>query len=432
MATEHAAPAFSVPNYHHFQQPPHFAKQSQGVFVASTRLNCPAMDLPSRDPAQLPNSIQVHARRKSVPYTGSFRRSHTTGDMSTADYAAHDFAPQKKPSPPPSLADSACSVCTTRHWECDGKRPQCTGCERNGLSCHFSEAPSSPSSDRSASQGMSADDFVEVGDLPQEVEPHRELIEGVRRVYATLVKMRYIPAEELIWPPHHQLKSTLEPLGFDPRIVDLLRYLPYLRNTVVQRASPELDHGTYGINYLDQGEAEDMLEVSRPNEVFIFKSCSDFGNFYVYDMDRKTMKLATPFQLYSKEAGRQEFDNRLTARSAGLVLNDLVEGYRNLTLVPMRGLHGYQLSSSLPGSDTEIKRLYLRHGWPNKFDGESFQKALSEWLERESQKQHADVGQMTRVSAVEAQSGTPNRKTMRSTRSLRERLHLTRRATANR
>ncbi|KAB2580186.1 hypothetical protein BFW01_g3008 [Lasiodiplodia theobromae] len=426
MATEHAAPAFSVPNYHHFQQPPHFTKQSQGVFVASTRLNYPTMD--QRDPAQLPNSIQVHARRNSVPYTGSFRRSHTTGDINTADYTARDFGRQKKPSPPPSLADSACSVCTTRHWECDGKRPQCTGCERNGLSCHFSE---SPSSDR-APQGMSADDFVRVGELPEELEPHREMIEGVRRVYATLVKMRYIPADELQWPPHHQLKSMLEPLGYDPRVVDVMRFLPYLKNTVVQRASPELDHGTYGINYLDQGEAEDMLEVARPGELIVFKSCSDFGNFYVYNIENRTMKLATPFQLYSKETGRQEFDNRLTARPAGAVLNDLVEGYRNLTLVPMRGLHGYQLSSSLPGSDTEIKRLYLRHGWPNKFDGESFQKALAEWLERESKKQQADVGQMTRVSAVEAQSGTPNRKTMRSTRSLRERLHLTRRATANR
>ena len=79
MATEHAAPA-----YHHFQHPPHFSKQSQGVFVASTRLNCTAMDL-QRDPAQLPNSIQVHARRKSVPYTGSFRRSNTAPDVGAVD-----------------------------------------------------------------------------------------------------------------------------------------------------------------------------------------------------------------------------------------------------------------------------------------------------------------------------------------------------------
>ncbi|KAF4307004.1 hypothetical protein GTA08_BOTSDO05220 [Botryosphaeria dothidea] len=424
MATEHAAPTFAAPNYRHFQPPPNFSKptkQSQAVFVASTRLNCPAMDQ-----RQLPNSPQQHARRSSVPYTGNFRRSHTTGDIGTQDSRDFGRPNQQKPSPPPSLADSACSVCTTRHFQCDGKRPQCSGCERNGFSCHFSQSPPLDT----IPQGMSADDFVDVGDLPPPLEEHRDFIEGVRRIYATLVKMRYIPADELQWPPHHQLLQTLEPLGYDERIIDIMRFLPFLKNTVVQRASPELDHGTYGINYLDRGEAEDMLDVARPNELIVFKSCSDYGNFYVYNIETKSMKLATPFQLYSQK-GREEFDN-LKSRAPGEALNDIVEGYRNLTLVPLRGLHGYQLSSSLPGSDLEIKRLYLRHGWPNKFDGDGYQRALADWLERESKKQQADVGQMTRVSAVEAQAGNPSSKTMRSTRSLRERLHLTRRNTANR
>lgn len=435
MATEHAAPTFAGPNYHHFQQPPAFSKPSPAVFVASTRFNYPAMET-QREP---PNSIQQHARRSSVPYNGSFRRAHTTGDMSSqieADYARRDKCAAerrdqnrefKKPSPPPSLADSACSVCTTRHFQCDGKRPMCSGCEKNGFSCHFIESPASDS----MPQGLSADDFVGVGDLPAPLEPHREFIEGVRLVYATLVKMRYIPATELQWPPHHQLLSTLEPLGYDERVIDIMRFLPYLKNTIVQRASPELDHGTYGINYLDKGEAEDILEVARPEELFVFKSCSDFGNFYVYNVATRTMKLATPYQIYSKCDGRSEFDN-LRDRPAGEVLNDLVQGYRALTLVPMRGAHGYQLSSSLPGSDTEIKRLYARHGWPSRFDGDAFERALADWIERESKKAHGDVGQMTRVSAVEAQTGNPSNRSMRSTRSLRERLHLTRRSTANR
>lgn len=278
---------------------------------------------------------------------------------------------------------------------------------------------------------MSADDFVDVGELPPPLEPHRDFIEGVRRVYATLVKMRYIPATELQWPPHQKLLSTLEPLGYDERIIDIMRFLPFLKNTVVQRASPELDHGTYGINYLDQGEAEDMQEVARPGELFVFKSCSDFGNFYIYNVENMTMKMATPFQIYSKDQGRSEFDG-IRSRPAADVLNDLVKGYNSLTLVPMRGLNGYQLSSSLPGSDTEIKRLYARHGWPTKFDGDGFEKSLHEWLQREAKKACGDVGQMTRVSAVEAQTENPSRQTMRTTRSLRERLHLTRRSTTNR
>ncbi|KAK8431907.1 hypothetical protein IWX49DRAFT_165297 [Phyllosticta citricarpa] len=256
--------------------------------------------------------------------------------------------------------------------------------------------------------------------------PLQLIMSGVRRIYNLLVAMRYIPESELIWPPHDKLQSVLAPLGFDSRVIQILCHIPFLKNTVIQRASPELDHGTYGINYLDSGEAEDMLEVSRPDEILLFKSCSDFGNFYVYNVSSQTMKLATPFQLYSKEQGRNEFD-RLSPRPAAKVLGDLADSFTNLTLVPMRGLSGFQLSSSLPGSDTEIKRLYARNGWPRKFNGEQFEKDLAAWLERESQKGSESIARMTRVSAVEAQTGAPNTKSMRSTRSLRERLHMIRR-----
>ncbi|KAK7512599.1 uncharacterized protein IWZ02DRAFT_90752 [Phyllosticta citriasiana] len=317
----------------------------------------------------------------------------------------------KPPSPPPSVADSACSLCSKHLAQCDGDKPRCShGCDYEADSVDLRKG------DRDDQHAQ----------LPPTLEPHRDFIQGVRRIYNLLVAMRYIPESELIWPPHDKLHSVLAPLGFDSRVIQILCHIPFLKNTVIQRASPELDHGTYGINYLDSGEAEDMLEVSRPDEILLFKSCSDFGNFYVYNVSSQTMKLATPFQLYSKEQGRNEFD-RLSPRPAAKVLGDLADSFTNLTLVPMRGLSGFQLSSSLPGSDTEIKRLYARNGWPRKFNGEQFEKDLAAWLERESQKGPESIARMTRVSAVEAQTGAPNTKSMRSTRSLRERLHMIRR-----
>lgn len=317
----------------------------------------------------------------------------------------------KPPSPPPSVADSACSLCSRHLPQCDGDKPPCThGCDYDADSLDLRK--------------VDKDD--QHAQLPPTLEPHRDFIQGVRRIYNLLVAMRYIPHSELIWPPHDKIHSVLAPLGFDSRVIQILCHIPFLKNTVIQRASPELDHGTYGINYLDSGEAEDMLEVSRPDEILLFKSCSDFGNFYVYNVSSQTMKLATPFQLYSKDQGRNEFD-RLSPRPAAKVLGDLADSFTTLTLVPMRGLNGFQLSSSLPGSDTEIKRLYARNGWPKKFNGDQFEKDLAAWLERETQKGTESIARMTRVSAVEAQTGAPNTKSMRSTRSLRERLHMIRR-----
>lgn len=321
-------------------------------------------------------------------------------------------------------------MCSKHQAQCDGDKPRCTPTTAKPVIPSYAadQTPGAHCCDYDAdhSDVRKGDRDDQHAQLPPTLEEHRDFIQGVRRIFNLLVSMRYIRESEIVWPPHDKLQSVLAPLGFDSRVIQILCHIPFLKSTVVQRSSPELDHGTYGINYLDSGEAEDMLEVSRPAEILLFKSCSDFGNFYVYNVETQNMKLATPFQLYSKEQGRQQFDN-LCPRPAAKVLGDLADSFTNLTLVPMRGLNGFQLSSSLPGSDTEIKRIYARNGWPKKFNGEQFEKDLAAWLERESQKGTESIARMTRVSAVEAQTGAPNTKSMRSTRSLRERLHMIRR-----
>lgn len=105
MATEHAAaPTFSGPNFNHFQSSPAFTKPQPGVFVTSTRFNYPAA-MEHRTPP--PNHLQQHARRSSVPYNGSFRRSHTTGDMTST----HDCAYLPLPCSFAQNAKHACSRC---------------------------------------------------------------------------------------------------------------------------------------------------------------------------------------------------------------------------------------------------------------------------------------------------------------------------------
>ncbi|KAK7563114.1 hypothetical protein IWX92DRAFT_222664 [Phyllosticta citricarpa] len=81
----------------------------------------------------------------------------------------------KPPSPPPSVADSACSLCSKHLAQCDGDKPRCShGCDYEADSVDLRKG------DRDDQHAQ----------LPPTLEPHRDFIQGVRRIYNLLVAMR--------------------------------------------------------------------------------------------------------------------------------------------------------------------------------------------------------------------------------------------------
>jgi hypothetical protein len=58
---------------------------------------------------------------------------------------------------------------------------------------------------------------------------HGTVIQGITRVYETLLKMQYFEASQLHLPPHQYFPAeTLIQIGIEPEAIALLRQLPYL------------------------------------------------------------------------------------------------------------------------------------------------------------------------------------------------------------
>src|SRR3954464_3240179 len=58
---------------------------------------------------------------------------------------------------------------------------------------------------------------------------HKDVIDGITKVYQTLKLMDYIDDAEIIYPPHQHLPvQELASLGLESEAIALLRYLPYL------------------------------------------------------------------------------------------------------------------------------------------------------------------------------------------------------------
>jgi hypothetical protein len=64
---------------------------------------------------------------------------------------------------------------------------------------------------------------------------HATLISSLHNIYNTLIAMRYISPSEVLQPPHSTEsipEATLQPLGYEPETIQLIRIIPLLRGDV--------------------------------------------------------------------------------------------------------------------------------------------------------------------------------------------------------
>lgn len=73
---------------------------------------------------------------------------------------------------------------------------------------------------------------------------HKDVIDGITKIYQTLKSMDYIDDAELIYPPHQHLPAQeLASFGLEPEAIALLSYLPYL--DIEEEISPYISPYNY-------------------------------------------------------------------------------------------------------------------------------------------------------------------------------------------
>ncbi len=235
------------------------------------------------------------------------------------------------------------------------------------------------------SSGQPAEtESADASDIPRY---HHALMSSLNRLYNALISMRYISSSDLHYPPHPDLDTTrLASLGYELGGIDLLKYLPFLKNTEHQSAGPQLDVETCGLNYLnvDQlDESRSPLGRQTPDiEPWCF-SLTDAGRYetcYIYDTRSRTIRLLGSLE---DEASHV---TQLPARAAGEALDELTNRFMTFELVPWELGHCYHLEPFCPGLVIEpevvtVREMYLARGWPENFDGDGFERDMKAWVE---------------------------------------------------
>ena len=79
--------------------------------------------------------------------------------------------------------------------------------------------------------------------LEEVAKRHADLITGLNNVYATLMEMRYLRPDEVVYPPYGVsgkpavAVSQLQAAGFVPEALALMELLPYPSNEALERWS---------------------------------------------------------------------------------------------------------------------------------------------------------------------------------------------------
>ena len=91
---------------------------------------------------------------------------------------------------------------------------------------------------------------------------HATLISSLHNIYNTLIAMRYISPSEVLKPPHSTEsipEATLQPLGYEPETIQLIRLIPLLRGDVAwgfQNDGTEILPRSQGVSYAIERDTE--------------------------------------------------------------------------------------------------------------------------------------------------------------------------------
>ena len=103
---------------------------------------------------------------------------------------------------------------------------------------------------------------------------HAPLISSLHKLYNTLVAMRYISPSEVLNPPHSTETipdDTLQPLGYEPETIQLIRLIPFLRGDVAwgfQDKGTEILPRSQAISYAIERDT-DWIEYLRWGDEFM-------------------------------------------------------------------------------------------------------------------------------------------------------------------
>ncbi|KAH7110865.1 hypothetical protein B0J11DRAFT_599148 [Dendryphion nanum] len=242
--------------------------------------------------------------------------------------------------------------------------------------------------------------------LPIPVDQIHRTANLITSLYDILIKMHYIPASAVAYPPHTKLPINTElaaSLGIDPLIVELLQNIPYVDAAQVGY-NLDLFFGGEFLDYRDDenlkgaartdpfdyfrqlhGEGHmgvhmpsHMIPLSKMNRkyecVCVYDSSKDVIRIMRYSssvwdgprsIDPTYMKLGLPpsikiWLIYSPD--KDSFDD-IPGQPAADIVQEMVEGLQSLDSLPL---------SAQALSGEELKNLYLEHGWPTKLNSASF------------------------------------------------------------
>ena len=266
---------------------------------------------------------------------------------------------------------------------------------------------------------------------------HKEVIDGITKIYQTLKLIDYIDDAELIYPPHQHLPAQeLASLGLEPEAIALLRYLPYLDIKDV-----EISPCTSSYNYLyNIQEARDVLW-ERKNDLapwvirlsYVSHLPSDWGRTIIYDIRTKkiiqwpnnTPSYANTYLDFPWLSPTEMFDEWLNflrelkempwrTRSWRMVESEYPAAPFNWIDLIANGMVAEppkeppkelltQYSRDCYNFDQARKYLFITHGWPDDFNASEFKAAKRVWQEEQRRLENSKK-QATQADAKERAS----------------------------
>ncbi|THZ72776.1 hypothetical protein D6C85_04489 [Aureobasidium pullulans] len=187
--------------------------------------------------------------------------------------------------------------------------------------------------------------------LQEVAKRHADLINGLNAMYATLIEMRYLREDEVLYPPYGVsgkpavAVQQLQAAGFVPEAIALMELLPYPSNEALEYWSDQeegvpIAPDSGAMSYLEGHEWDNTIATSRqplrggetglPAWAFKITFCGrGWGTEYIYDTrDQRMRRWASK----SEHTEYEHQPNRATEESWNLLRNEVL----SLDWIPWR------------------------------------------------------------------------------------------------
>ena len=226
----------------------------------------------------------------------------------------------------------------------------------------------------------------------------REVADLLLEIYEELAELRYLNPQGIKRGPHNitDIQPEYEELNLDPSVIYLYSVLPYI--DVEKAGQADFFHGGSFVDFLDPGDVEDGRDpfMGSPDDenfedengpymrpwVTPLTKLGNHQSVMVYDarkhriwiIDQEGWCTTDPAledvpEKTSKSPNRNNFDH-IPSRSATHVLKDIKRWYHTLEILPGGGEYsGLEWNDE----DMDLPSIYKACGWPDHFDGDSFE-----------------------------------------------------------